>query len=48
MRRKRRPRRSTAEAPDIAMTRFQSWRKPFMRVCWVTDLIPTVARTEER
>jgi len=46
--RRRRPRRSTAEAPEMAIIRFQSWRKPFIRVCLVTDFMPTVSRTEER
>jgi len=46
--RKRRPRRSTVKAPEMAIRRFQSWRKPLIEVCFVTEVMPTVFRTEER
>jgi hypothetical protein len=32
-------------AARAVMIRFQSWRKPFMRVWSVTDVTPTVSRT---
>jgi len=39
-----RPTRSTRRAAPMAMIRFHKLRKPLSRVCWVTEVMPTVLR----